>query len=212
MFHEFSWEQAPSDTVLEAIRELAPDVRGLDAVDWTPLDVAVNLLRDAPRFSGGILVLAGASEARKHGEREWRRVVGALRMLSSRVGVRIIVGESGRDSVVAEYLVNPERAVAVAVAVAGVDEAEDRLERDALRRRGGSRWQVRGAHGVATALVSLWLVAMAGLAIGWLMLSAWRMGPGMSGLVARSESGVMVAASEGVSPEEQGGAANFDLE
>lgn len=169
VFDRFRSDQAPSDTVLEAIRELVPEAADLGVVDWMPLDVAIQFLIDCGAGTGRVLVLAGVDEARKHGEREWKRVFVSMQKLASQAGVRVILGEVRRKP--AKVL--PPKPERPAVSPSQIRGDEDALERAIFRRHSRVTWRVRGAHGVATAFVSAMLMGMAGIAIAWVSVSAW---------------------------------------
>jgi len=197
VFYEFHLDEAPSDTVLEAVRELFPEVRGLGLVDWTPLDVVLAVLAKVPPARGRILVLAGATAARKHGEREWRQVLAALVQLARAAGVRIVIGDCGREA--GRFL---------EVSAPKVAKARPRPEEvtfhegETFRPKKRLGRYLRGSHSVATAFVSAMLAGTAGIALSWLAISGWQSRPEMArGNLDRPEGGRIAAVSGGSTGE-----------
>ena len=182
VFCEFQSGQSAADTLIEALRELFPEVVGLGIVEGMPLEVAIALIAKGPAARGRILVLAGMNLARERGEAEWRQVRAALGTLARLAGVRVILGSAGPEEAQA-----PRRRARKVPRVIRPSRQEPEGELFRGRKRPGLH--IRGAHGIATAFVSALLLGTAGLAVLWLTVSA------------RPEDGMRLASQEGSRPE-----------
>ena len=165
VFLEFPPSRPVTESLVDALRALFPEIRGFGIMEWMPLEVAIALIAKGPAERGRILVIAGMNHAKHGADSEWRQVRAGLGTLARLAGVRVILGADGRDEPAASKQRRqkaPRRARPIR------PEPEGELFRG--RKRPGMH--LRGAQGLATAAVSGMLFGTAVIAVLWLSVSS----------------------------------------